>query len=316
MSKLQKSDINNIGRTLTTEQQQLVMDLGALGWTHSSIASTMGVDMSQFELEALCLDSIVSELIVRGRLEKGAQLEIQLMNQALEGNVKAVKELANVRRDKSFQISKLDIFGGFEDEETFNRIMDYIERGSSDDLPPKEQHYIDMLNHIFSLSKQHDKRNVINYLTKPPLSLPHRRAADMYAEATNLFYSERKITKAALRNKFAEDMDNLAELAKRTATSPADLEIVANIRMKSAKILGLDKDDPETLPVEQYARPIQLHTLSPEALGLQSANRDELARQIEECDVTSAVKHRLAQEAGIEDIDFIEILDNGTPQKG
>jgi len=315
MNKIQKSDINNIGRTLTTEQQQLIMDLGALNWTHSSIASTLNVDVVQFELEAICLESIINLLIARGRLEKGAQLEIKLMNQALDGNVKAVKELANVRRDKSFQISKLDIFGGFEDETTFNKIMDYIDSGASATLPQQELHYIDMLNHIFSLSKQHDKRNVIKYLTKPPINLPHRRAADMYAEAVNIFYSEKKIIKAALRNKFAEDIGNIAELAKKTATTPSDLEAVANILMKAAKILGLDQDDPETLPVDLYTKPIQLLTTDPEAVGLQSVSRDELARQIDSLELSGAVKHRLSQEAGIEDVNFIDIIDHGTPQE-
>ena len=316
MSSIDKFTPDKIGRSLTPEQEQLVMDLGALNWTYSAIATTLNVDGTQFELEATCLNSIVNGLIARGRLEKGAMLEISLMDLSIAGNIKAVKELMKVRRDKSFQLSKLDIFGGFEDEATYNRIMEYIDSGSSGTLSTKEQHYIDMLNLIFSLSKQHDKRNVIKFITKPPFSLSHKRAADMYAEAVNLFYSEKKITKSALRNKFAEDMENLAELAKRTAISSADLEVSANIRMKAAKILGLDQDDPETLPVEQYARPIQLHTANPEAVGLQSANRDDLARQIEELDLSSAVKHRLAQEGGIEDVNFIEIIDNGTQEEG
>ena len=36
-------------------------------------------------------------------------------------------------------MTKLDVFGGFTDEQSYQRIMDYIDKGCEDDLAAKEQ---------------------------------------------------------------------------------------------------------------------------------------------------------------------------------
>lgn len=185
------SDHKSIGENLAPEEEQRLVDLGALGWPPEDIARSINANVEQFTQEYNDPNSRVAVLIARGLLQKRALLEIRLMDEALGGNIPATTQLYKVQRDRSFEMTKLDVFGGFTDEQSYQRIMDYIDKGCEDDLPAKEQLYIDLLNLVFSLSKQHDRRNVIKFLTKPPFKLSYARAVDIYDEAVNLFYSNR-----------------------------------------------------------------------------------------------------------------------------
>lgn len=77
---------------------------------------------------------------------------------------------------------------------------------------------------------------------------------------------------------------------------------------KGRKILRLDQPDPEQLPSSQYIKPIRLLSLDSSDVSLPPANRDALSRQIDSVLAPDAVKKRLRMEAGIEDVDFIEII--------
>ena len=69
-----------------------------------------------------------------------------------------------------------------------------------------------------------------------------------------------------------------------------------------------DQPDPEQLPSSQYIKPIRLLSLDSSDVSLPPANRDALSRQIDSVLAPDAVKKRLRMEAGIEDVDFIEII--------
>ena len=55
-------------------------------------------------------------------------------------------------------------------------------------------------------------------------------------------------------------------------------------------------------------KPIRLLSLDSSDVSLPPANRDALSRQIDSVLAPDAVKKRLRMEAGIEDVDFIEII--------
>ena len=238
------SDHKSIGENLAPEEEQRLVDLGALGWPPEDIARSINANVEQFTQEYNDPNSRVAVLIARGLLQKRALLEIRLMDEALGGNIPATTQLYKVQRDRSFEMTKLDVFGGFTDEQSYQRIMDYIDKGCEDDLSAKEQLYIDLLNLVFSLSKQQDRRNVIKFLTKPPFKLSYARAVDIYDEAVNLFYSNRRVTKEALRQKYADDLEAWSSIVAQRATCAADYAVAADMRAKAAKILRLDQPDP------------------------------------------------------------------------
>ncbi len=277
--------------------------LAALGWPDNEIFISEGIDEKSVPEE-------VREAIEHGRLKKRADIEIAVARAAASGTPEAVKQFNEVVRDKSFSLSKLDLFGGPEDEGAFERIQDYIAGGSKGNLSQKEQVYIDLLTMIYSLDGQWGKRRTIKFLTSKPFSFSYEQASNMYAEAIEMFFANRKVSKEAMRAKMADQYDTLYTLAMQNARTTKDFEIAAGILSSKAKVLRLDQDDPQQLPAENYSKQFRVLSLSPEVIGLPRANRDELARQIDGIVAPEAVKKRLRVDAGIDDLDIVKLMDN------
>lgn len=300
--------VSGIG--LTEEIRNDLLNLGALGWPETDIAAFFGWDEALLRAECANPDSEIAKLLARGRLQKRAEIEVRLMQDAVGGNLTATKQFAEIMRDRSFQLSKLDIFGGPADEGAFERLQEYIASGSPGTLSENEQRYIDLLVLIYSMDGQHGKRKTIRFLTRPPFGFTYNRASDLYAEAVEMFFANRKVSKDALRAKMADQFDTLYALTMAAAKTPKDYEIAANILAQKGKIQRLDQDDPAVLPSDQYQKRFRLLSLTPEVIGLTPANRDVLAAQIDQTLEPDSVKRRLRMEAGIEDVDIIEILEN------
>lgn len=301
------SDHKSIGENLAPEEEQRLVDLGALGWPPEDIARSINANVEQFTQEYNDPNSRVAVLIARGLLQKRALLEIRLMDEALGGNIPATTQLYKVQRDRSFEMTKLDVFGGFTDEQSYQRIMDYIDKGCEDDLSAKEQLYIDLLNLVFSLSKQHDRRNVIKFLTKPPFKLSYARAVDIYDEAVNLFYSNRRVTKEALRQ-------NTPTTSKHgRASSPKERPVPPTMPWRQT--CGQRPQNPPSRSTRPGTTPIltiyQTDSSSiPRLFGCQPpAGKQRRAIAPDRFRTgTGCRKKRLRMEAGIEDVDFIEII--------
>lgn len=307
-STISTPTVSKIG--LTEENREDLLRLGALGWENADIASYFGWDEHDFLTECSNHDSEIAKLLNRGRLQKRAEIEIRLMNEAVGGNLTAAKQFSEVMRDRSFRISKLDIFGGPADEGAMQRIQEYISNGCSRDLSKDEQLYIDLMIIIYSLDGQHGKRKTIKFLTRPPFGFTYQRASDMYAEAIEMFFADRRVSKDALRAKMADQLDSLYSATIASARTPKDYEIAANILAQKAKLQRLDQEDPVVLPAAQYQKRFRLLSLDPASIGLPPANRDVMAAQIDSMLEPDKVKRRLRMESGIEDVDIIEILEN------
>ena len=251
----------------------------------------------------------------RGRLQKRAEVEIKIARGAAAGDTDSIKQFSEIVRDRSFSISKLDLFGGAEKEGSFQRIQDYIASGSKGSLSEKEQVYVDILTLIYSLDGQYGKRRTIKFLTSAPFNFSYDHASDMYSEATEMFYCNRKISKEALRNKIADQFDALYIAARDAAQTSKDYEVAANILANKARALQLDKEDPAKLPAEMYVKPFRVLSLTPEAIGLPTVNRQELGRQIEGLVAPEMVKKRLKMEAGVTDMNVEEMLSNGVQEE-
>lgn len=295
---------------LTEQSRQDLLNLGALGWSESDIAAYFGWDETLLHAECADPNSEISKILLRGRLQKRAEIEVRLMTDAVGGNLTAAKQFSEIMRDRSFQLSKLDIFGGPADEGAFQRIQDYIAKGCPGTLSENEQRYIDLLVMVYSIDGQYGKRKTIRFLTRPPFGFSYQRASDIYAEAVEMFFADRKVSKDALRAKMADQFDTLYALTMASAKTPKDYEIAANILAQKGKIQRLEQDEPIVLPAAQYQKRFRLLSLTPEVIGLTPANRDVMAAQIDSLLEPDSVKRRLRMEAGIEDVDIVEILGN------
>ncbi|GHB44440.1 hypothetical protein [Mongoliitalea lutea] len=294
--------------TLDDERAVELERLSALGFTHEEMAKYFDVDKRVFIEKALDVNSDVYYHIERGKLVSLAREQMALLEGAEKGNITAGQQLRTIRRDRGWETSKLDIFGGFEDKRLIEKIQDYIQSGSVNQISKEEAIYIDALTLFNSMSRKYGRRNTIAFFTRPPFNLKYARASEMYDEAINLFHTDRSVEKKAIRNMFAENIQEAARIVRENAATARDWEVYGDLMMKASKLLELDKEEPPKLPAEAYQKPIRVYSLETDKIGLPSISRQLVASQIEELEIPERDKIRLKQDAMILPINLEEKL--------
>lgn len=299
---------------LTQEQIEELEKLSALGYEPADIAVIFQLDEAQFCKAAADPASKINFHIRRGKLVSVAKEQMAILTATETGNIMAAQQLEKIRRNRGFEISKLDIFGGFDDKKAFQMLEDFIESGCSSDLSADEQIYLEALTMMHSMDRKYGRRKTVAFFTQPPFNLKHSRASEMYDEAINLFYSDRNIEKKALRYKKAELLEELAQMGLKMVNTVRDLEVIGNLQMQAAKLQELDKPDPVKQPTELFRKQWRVFSLAPEDVGIPGINRQQLADQIDQLDIPEADKLRVRQDAMIDQLTIEDNLNELTQE--
>lgn len=292
----------NFSFPLDDERIAELENLASLGYSLEQMSLYFDVDKYFFIETAQDVNSKVYYHIQRGQLMSVAKEQMALLGDAEKGNVTASQQLGKIRRSRGWNISKMDIFGGALDKNRLRKLENYIQGGSVNDLKNEEQIYLEALTLINSLSRKYGRRNTVKFFTRAPWNLQHRRASEMYDEAVTLFYTNRNVEKKALRNMYADQMDEAALIVRDNAESSKDWEVYGNLTEKAYKMRGLDKEDPKKLDKGVYLKPLRYYSLDSTVVGLPEINRQELASQIEALEIPEREKSRLRMEANMEQI--------------
>ena len=191
----------------------------------------------------------------------------------------------------------------------FDTLQDYLASGCTLELTDEEMDYYNALYALVGIHRKYGKDNAIAFLMHPPFNVERSRARRMYAEALNLFYLNDTVENDAYRNIIFDNLQKAALAVLQNATSAKDMEVYGNLQTQAGKVKLLDKPDPEKVKLPEE-KPVKVYDLDPAAVGLPSANRNELGRQIDAIDLPEREKVRLKRDANIEDIDFEEMLDD------
>lgn len=301
---------------LTPPEELRLYELGRLRWEEKDVAAIMGWPPDLLHEDLKRPDSEVRRVLLKGEMTARFETEQALYAGAKGGNVNMAIQFDKLMKDRSFRMTKLDLFGGAEDEKTFESIQKYYQDGCPGDLSVKEQTYLEILQLIYSFEVQYGKRKTIILLGKAPYNLSQERAADLISEAVEMFNGGRRVTKEAMRAHMADTYDTLYHAMIDSASSTKDYAMAASILEKKAKLLRLDQPDDAPIQKDEYQKNIRLLSLTPESIGLPSANRDELAAQIDALEhLSERDARRLKMDAGVIDTDILEILENVTQEK-
>ena len=312
----EKRFVDEKGRLkLTKDSLKYLQGFGALYWSTDDIASFFEItDRAWWQAEVTNPLSVISKTIKKGELEQRAKVELGILKGAICGDEESIATYRNMMRDKSFALSKLDLFGGTRDFSAWQKIRDYIENGSTGKLSKKEEAYIDLLNLIFSLDRSHGKRNTIKFLTSDTFGYSYSQAVNLYSEAMEMFYCNRNISRQALREKTADMFDCLYQAAVAAAKNTSDYMAASEILAKRVKLLKLDEPEPPQLDPAIYERKPVVLSLEPEDIGLKTADRRKLAEIIDRMPVPESEKKRLEVDAGIVDMDIVKMLNDGAQE--
>lgn len=280
------------------------------GYSYKDMAINFGCNVEEFVREAQNENSKLYYHIRRGILKHEGETFMKLAEYARNGNITAISELEKIRRDKSFETSKLDIFGGFDSVEVLDKISAFLTDSKGVELSPNEAMYMELLAIIVSIDKRFGKRGAVKFLTSERFGFKHSKASDLYNEAINMFYSDRGISKDILREKYAEQLDNAALVVLNTAKSPKDFAVYKDLIKEVANLRKLNELDEISEIGNNYLPIIRLFSVDAKFLGI-SVNRTEVAKFIDNCEqIPKLDKQMYKQQAMAEDINFQMILEH------
>jgi hypothetical protein len=300
---------------INAETLRLLQAFGAVYWSTDEIADWFGItDLAWWRGEVSNRGSTIARAIRRGELDQRAKVELRILQGAQAGDEDDIGTYRTMMRDKSFALSKLDLFGGADDAGLWQQIYDYIASGSRGKLSEKERNYLDLLNLIYSLDGRFGKRKVIGFLTSEAFGYTHAQATNLYSEALELFYANRNISRKALKEKTADMYDTLYQAAVAAAKSTADYMLAADILTKKAKMLRLDQEEVPVLDPKMYDRRWTVVSTRPEDIGLPRADRRAVREVVDALLVKAGApasdRSRVEMEAGLVDLDFARVLEN------
>lgn len=199
------------------------------------------------------------------------------------------------------------------------QIYDFIENGVREEAPPEIVDYLEAMDKVrgmaLRLDKWASKDAIINHLIKID-GLSRYLASKLYDQTMEYFYADSRISKAAWRNIYAEQMQKVIAFAIATMENASDASKVVKMILEMGKMRQLDEPDKDELPEELFARPYKMYSLDAEYLGLPTIDRRKLAQKIDSWEeLSEPEKEILKREAQILPLNVFPD-DDENPRKG
>src|SRR5690606_27707065 len=152
---------------LSDEEWDVLETLSALDFSHEHIAVYFGINKTVFKQIASDENSYLSERLLAGKIKQDADERLALFALARKGDVPAQKQIHEIKRTRAFKISKLDIFGAFDNKKVLEKLNDYIQSGADiKNISVEEQLYIDTLIFMRDMDNQYGRRATVDFFVK------------------------------------------------------------------------------------------------------------------------------------------------------
>ena len=297
-----------IQTVLADEEFVELEKLSAMGYTIGQMAMYFNKKEKDFADDAADDETKIAYHIARGKLVSLAQEQMNILTAAEGGNISASQQIANIRRTRGFQISKEEIFNGFENKKNLRVFEEWVQGGCKQKLSKEETLYLEALSMVDKMDRKYGRRNTIIFFTKAPFNLSASRAVAMYDEAINLFNTDRNINKKAFRNKYADELDEMAIVVRDNALTAKDAEVFGNLKVQAGRMRGLDEKEPDPISKELYIKPVRYFGLTTDVVSLPPINRQEIADFIDGLEIPEEDKRRVSADALLTNIDLTQQL--------
>lgn len=182
-------------------------------------------------------------------------------------------------------------------------IYEFMERGDVKNAPQHIVDYLHLLDKIRGMRLRIDQFGSKDIIVKHLMiteNLSRYKAGRIHDEAVEYFYSDSIISKEAWRNVYADMMDKMSNVAAQLVRDIPGAEKVSKMYKEAALLRGVHLPDKEDIPASAYAAPYVVYTTDRASLGLDSANRDELAKLIDALpELTEKERIQIKREAEI-----------------
>lgn len=188
-------------------------------------------------------------------------------------------------------------------------VMNFINTGAIENAPEEVVQYLKIIESLHGMHLRIHLYGTEEQIIKT-IRLQHDlslfAAKRMYNEMLEFYYADTKLAKDVWRNIIFKKMMDIGNLAMVTSNNVGDLEKASKIFERAFKIKDLDVPELPKIPEETLKKPYKVYTMNAEFLGMESINRLEVAKQIDELDLSINEKELLKQDAAISPIKLFD----------
>ena len=187
------------------------------------------------------------------------------------------------------------------DQVDIQDIYDFMERGNPKNAPEHIVRYLELLDKVRGMIIRIDQFGSKDVVVKHLMvvdGLSRYKASQVYDETIEYFYVSQRVSKSAWKNVYADKMDKMINFSMQIARTVDDARKVVQMLKDVGEMREVHVEDKDVLPEELFKAPVVVYSLDPEDLGLPKANRQTLAKIIDELpELTEKERIRIKQEA-------------------
>lgn len=318
-------ETNGSAMTYTNEQLAAIEECASLNFSTREISDFLEVNYEEFYSDWLDISLPVRTCYERGRLKTKASVRQNLVSSA-KASITAAQEFAKVlERDRINEI-KTELDSSIEPSKSethalikYNDSLDYYHElknfiGGENDNLPIPAHLAEYWNRLNTAHDIHSKFGNRAKGRKFMVSLLLRKYPDIGRQTANRYIDESlnffavNMEKSQWRNVLTDDL----EKAKVLAMEMNRIDWFIKAVKEQAEIQQLKLPEPDKIDIELLQEKVLLIVNDPGVLSpdLKKVSAETLIERIKSFDIDLADKIRIARDAGIEDIDYEEILGN------
>lgn len=189
------------------------------------------------------------------------------------------------------------------DQVDLQDIYDFMERGNPKNAPQHIVDYLELLDKVRGMIiriDQYGSKDIVVKHLMVSKGLSRYKASQVYDEAVEYFYVSQRVSKSAWKNVYADKMDKMINVSMQLVRTVDDARKVVQMLKDVGDMREVHIEDKDNLPEELFKAPVVVYTLDPEDLGLPKANRNLLAKIIDELpELTEKERLRIKQEADV-----------------
>lgn len=313
-------------KPLSAEQIANINQFGQLDYTNRELAEIIGLNPDEFEIEAETPTTELYHLLRVVKLKADGEVYANLFNSA-KTSVTAQQILQKHKRQREQRATKRKIDGKQDEDrpmpknalkrayneakEDYDALQELILKGV-----PTNKYTADMQEYWFRLKTAHDLfLNFENLAKGKPYVVNLLKARFEVSDATAYRYIHEAIDFFAMDltpGQFKKVQYSKLEKVIALAWEMDKLDWLIAAIKEQDEILGLKREEQDKIPEEALQQKVIVITGDPKVLGVPSVSKDELldfCKQLVKKGLTKEEGQRIANDAGVSDIEYEDIED-------
>jgi len=285
---------------LTTAEYKQVEELAAINYSLDQIAMYIDKDYNSF-LDAFNFpESKLKYHYDRGKLITQAEIDKANLKKAKDGSLASIQQWKKDSVARKLENIKQKVLYDNEQKE-LEQLQAFVEKGETDNLPAHLAAYYEQIDFMRALYNRNSKSYVISMARLKWPQLTSFTANKLYYETLNFFNLDNGVKSQAWANIYADRLDNMALISMEMN----DLETARRLTIDAADLRGAGKNKSDDLSGVDLSNRVTLYVMDCKRVGIPEIPRKELAKFIDDLDITETQKSKYMREALVEDIPLI-----------